>query len=316
MKLKSRFYRLIERFLSHFTDRIVCISEAEKASAVNNNICNEDKLSLIPNGIDIQAVIDAKPKSRNELGFTDNAFVVGMIGRISKQKAPDVFIKAAKFVANKISEATFVIVGDGEMRPEIEKYATENKLQLYITGWTDEPYSYLKTFDVAVLPSRWEGFGLAVVEYMAAEKNVVATRIDALPTIIEDKVDGLLVEVDSPEDLCNKIIWLHNHPDEAAQMRANAFKKVRDKYDIQRVAQQHLEMFEQLKKQLFSPARVKKLQISTNISGAKMKECGYKFERTFEAAIADWYVDNDKKYMEQSLCTNLAEYLEKGVMKQ
>ena len=247
MKLKSRFYRLIERFLSRFTDRIVCISEAERKSAVNNNIGNEDKLSLIPNGIDVLAVIDAKPKLRDELGIADDAFVVGMIGRISKQKAPDIFIKAAKLVASQISEAAFVIVGDGEMRSEIEKYASENNLKLYITGWTDEPYSYLKTFDVAVLPSRWEGFGLAVVEYMAAEKNVVATRIDALPTIIEDKVDGLLVDVDSPEDLCEKILWLHNHPDEAAQMRINALKKVREKYDIQRVAQQHLEMFERLK---------------------------------------------------------------------
>ncbi len=248
MKLKSRFYRLIERFLSRFTDRIVCISEAEKKSAVDNNIGNGNKLSLIPNGINVQAVIDAKQKSRDELGIAENSFVVGMIGRISKQKAPDTFIKAAKLVASQISAAAFIIVGDGEMRTEIEKYASENKLQLYITGWTDEPYSYLKTFDVAVLPSRWEGFGLAVVEYMAAEKNVVATRIDALPTIIEDKVDGLLVDVDSPEDLYEKIIWLHNNPKDATQMRANAFKKVREKYDIQRVAQQHLEMFEQLKR--------------------------------------------------------------------
>lgn len=248
MKLKSRLYRLIERFLSRFTDRIVCISEAERKSAVNNNIGNEDKLSLIPNGIDVLAVINAKPKSRNELGITDNAFVVGMIGRISAQKAPDVFIRAAKLVKEQVPNSAFVIVGDGEMRSEIEKYASENNLKFYITGWTDEPYSYLKTFDVAVLPSRWEGFGLAVVEYMAAEKNVVATRIDALPTIIEDKVDGLLVDVDSPEDLCEKIIWLHNNPKDATKMRANAFKKVREKYDIQRVAQQHLEMFEQLKR--------------------------------------------------------------------
>lgn len=246
MKLKSRFYRFIEQFLSHFTDRIVCISEAEKESAVNNNICNTEKLSLIPNGIDVQAVINAKPKSRNELGITDDAFVVGMIGRISKQKAPDVFIKAAKLLARLIPTASFIIVGDGEMRPEIEKYASENNLQLYITGWTDEPYSYLKLFDVAVLPSRWEGFGLAVVEYMAAEKNVVATRIDALPTIIDDNVDGLLVDVDSPEDLCKKIVWLHNNQKEAVQIRANAFKKVCEKYDIQRVAQQHLELFELL----------------------------------------------------------------------
>ena len=248
MKLKPRFYRLIERVLSRYTDKIVCISEAEKKSAVNNNIGNDDKLSLIPNGIDIQAVVNAKPKSHNELEFTDDTFVVGMIGRISKQKAPDVFIRAAKLVNEQVPNSVFIIVGDGELRPEIEKYASENNLQLLITGWTDEPYSYLKVFDVAVLPSRWEGFGLAVVEYMAAEKNVVATRIDALPTIIDDKVDGLLCDVDSPKDLCEKIIWLHNNPKDAAQMRAKAFKKVCEKYDIQRVAQQHLEMFEQLKK--------------------------------------------------------------------
>lgn len=248
MKLKPRFYRLIERFLSRFTDKIVCISEAEKKSAVNNNIGNEDKLSLIPNGIDVQAVVNAKPKSRSELGISDDAFVVGMIGRISKQKAPDVFIRAAKLVNEQVPNSAFIIVGDGELRPEIEKYASENNLQLFITGWTDEPYSYLKVFDVAVLPSRWEGFGLAVVEYMAAEKNVVATRIDALPTIIDDKVDGLLCDVDSPKDLCEKILWLRNHPDMALQMRANALRKVYEKYDIQRVAQQHLEMFEQLKK--------------------------------------------------------------------
>lgn len=246
MKLKSRIYRLMEKFLSRFTDKIVCISEAERKSAINNKIGDSGKLTLIPNGIDIQAVINAAQKKRSELGISESAFVVGMIGRISAQKAPDIFVKAAKLIKEQISDVAFIIVGDGEMRPEIEKYVSENNLQLYITGWTDEPYSYLKTFDVAVLPSRWEGFGLAVVEYMAAEKNVVATRIDALPTIIEDGVDGLLVNVDSPEDLCEKILWIRNHPDDAAQIRANAFKKVYEHFDIKRVVQQHLEMFNQL----------------------------------------------------------------------
>ncbi len=50
-----------------------------------------------------------------------------------------------------------------------------------------------------MLLSRWEGFGLAVVEYMAAEKNVVATKIDAIPTLVDDGVDGLLVEMDNPK---------------------------------------------------------------------------------------------------------------------
>ena len=248
MKLKSRIYRWMEKFLSHFTDRIVCISEAERQSAVNNKIGDSGKLALIPNGIDIQAVRNATPKERSELGIAESAFVVGMIGRISAQKAPDIFIKAAKLIKTQIPNSSFMIIGDGELRPKIEKFASENELHLNITGWTDEPYSYLKVFDVAVLLSRWEGFGLAVVEYMAAEKNVVATRIDALPTIIEDGVDGLLVDVDSPEDACDKVLWLYNHPDEAKIMREKALAKVYKKYDISRVAQQHLEMFEQLMK--------------------------------------------------------------------
>ena len=84
----------------------------------------------------------------------------------------------------------FIIVGNGEEEEEIKRYAGENGLNLIVTGWTNTPYSYLKIFDVAVLLSRWEGFGLAIAGYMAAEKNLVATRVDAIPTIVDDGVDG------------------------------------------------------------------------------------------------------------------------------
>ncbi len=119
-------------------------------------------------------------------------------------------------------------------------------MKLVITSWTDEPYSYLKVFDVAMLLSRWEGFGLAVVEYMAAEKNVVATNIDAIPTLVNDGVDGLLVEVDNPQDAADKVLWLYRHPKEAEEMKSKALKKVIENYDISRVVDQHIEMFEEL----------------------------------------------------------------------
>lgn len=243
-------YLAIERLLAPATDRIVCISEAERDSARREHVDDGKKLELIPNGIDIEAVRLAVAKKRKELGIDDRAYIVGMIGRLSPQKAPDIFIHAAKLIKEKIPEAAFIIVGNGEMTEEIVRYANDNGLQLYVTGWTDEPYAYLKMFDVALLLSRWEGFGLAIVEYMAAEKNVVATSIDAIPTLIDDGTDGLLVEVDSPEDVCDKVVWLYRHPDEAADMRKAALKKVYEKYDIQRVADQHVRMFEKLCKHL------------------------------------------------------------------
>lgn len=246
MKLKRIVYLLIEKCLSPLTDKIVCISEAEKVSAERERIANDDKLELIPNGIDVEAVKCAVPKRRTDFGIADDAFVVGMIGRISPQKAPDIFIKSARLIHDNIKNSAFIIVGDGEEREEVECFARENDLNLIITGWTDEPYSYLKMFDVAVLLSRWEGFGLAVVEYMAAEKNVVATRTDAIPTLIDDGVDGLLVEVDNPEDVKEKVMWLYNHPNEAKAMRDKALQKVIKRYDISRVVDQHVEMFNKL----------------------------------------------------------------------
>ena len=246
MKFKSFVYLLMEKCLSPLTDKIVCISEAEKVSAERVRIANDNKLELIPNGIDVEAVKCAVPKRRMDFGIADDAFVVGMIGRISPQKAPDIFIKSAKLIHDNIKKSAFIIVGDGEEREEVECFARENDLNLIITGWTDKPYSYLKMFDVAVLLSRWEGFGLAVVEYMAAEKNVVATRTDAIPTLIDDGVDGLLVEVDNPEDVKEKVMWLYNHPNEAKAMRDKALQKVIKRYDISRVVDQHVEMFNKL----------------------------------------------------------------------
>ena len=246
MKFKSFVYLLMEKCLSPLTDKIVCISEAEKVSAEREHIANDTTLELIPNGIDVEAVKCAVPKRRMDFGISDDAFVVGMIGRISPQKAPDIFIKSARLIHDNIKNSAFIIVGDGEEREEVECFARENDLNLIITGWTDEPYSYLKMFDVAVLLSRWEGFGLAVVEYMAAEKNVVATRKDAIPTLIYDGVEGLLVAVDYPEDVKEKVMWLYNHPNEAKAMRDKALQKVIKRYDISRVVDQHVEMFNKL----------------------------------------------------------------------
>ena len=244
--MKLRVFRTLEQLLAHFTDKIVCISEAEFESAIDKNISSEDKLELIPNGIDIDAVRSAIAVKRSHLGIADDAFVVGMIGRLSAQKAPDVFIRAAEIIHKEIPNSAFIIVGDGEQREEIETFARQHGLHLVVTGWTDKPYSYLKAFNVAMLLSRWEGFGLAIVEYMAAEKNVVATRADAIPSLVDDGVDGFLVDVDNAEQAADKVLWLHTHPTEAMDMRKKALQKVMMKYDVNRVVNQHIDMFNKL----------------------------------------------------------------------
>lgn len=245
-KLKSRLFLWIEKALARCTDRIVCISEAERDSALRNGITGDEKLDVILNGIDIEAIEKAVPKERKLLGIPEEAYLVGMVGRISPQKAPDTFIKAAQLIKERIPEAWFMIVGDGEQREEIELYAKENNIPLHITGWTETPYRYMKMFDVGLLLSRWEGFGLVIAEYMAAGKNFVATQVDAIPTIVQDGIDGVLVEVDNPAQVAEAVWKLYSDKEWAMCLRNEAVKSAHEKFDIHRVAEQHISLFEKI----------------------------------------------------------------------
>ncbi|BBH27395.1 glycosyl transferase [Intestinibaculum porci] len=177
---KKAMYTAIEKLAAPFCDKIICISNAEKQSALDKKICGEDKLQVIFNGVDIEAYENGIHGAikRKDLGIPKDAFVVGMVGRISPQKAPDVFVKMAKQVKDKVINAHFIIVGNGDQEDEIRKYAKDNGVydSLHITGWVDNPMSYVELFDVACLLSRWEGFGLALPEYMMAGKPIVASK--------------------------------------------------------------------------------------------------------------------------------------------
>ena len=247
---KRTMYTAIEKIAAPFCEKIVCISDAEKQSALEKKICREDKLQVIFNGVDIEAYECGEhgKVKRADLDIPEDAFVIGMVGRISPQKAPDVFVKMAKLVKDEIPNAHFIIVGNGNQEVEIRKYAEDNGFSdsLHITGWVDEPMSYVELFDVACLLSRWEGFGLALPEYMMAGKPIVASRVDAIPNIIRDCENGLLVDVDSAEEASKAVYELYTNAALKNSLIENAYKDVHERFDEKRVASEHMKLVEEL----------------------------------------------------------------------
>ena len=245
-KKKQSLYTFIEKVETPFCNKIVCISNAEKKSALDKNICRENKLQVIFNGIDIEAYKQPYEHciQRSNLNIPENAFVIGMVGRISKQKAPDVFVEAAKKIKDKIKNAYFVIVGNGDMEAEIKKYIVNHNMQncFHITGWVENPMEYIRLFDVACLLSRWEGFGLVLPEYMLAGKPIVASKVDAIPDIIKSGENGILVEPDNAEDVKNEILRLYSDKSFRQKLVMQGQADVK-KFDVQRVAAEHQRMF-------------------------------------------------------------------------
>ena len=244
---KKLMYTAIEKLAAPFCNKIICISDAEKQSALDKKICREDKLQVIFNGVDIESYENGVHGAvkRRALNIPEDAFVVGMVGRMSLQKAPDVFIKMAKLVKNKIPNAHFIIVGSGDQEAEIRKYAEDNGFIdcLHITGWVDDPMSYVELFDIACLLSRWEGFGLVLPEYMMAGKPIVASRVDAIPNIIRDGENGLLVEVDDATGASRAVVELIKDNNLKKVLVKNEVADVSAKFDVKRVAKMHEELF-------------------------------------------------------------------------
>ena len=247
---KKAMYTAIEKIAAPFCDKIICISDAEKQSALDKKICREDKLQVIFNGVDIEAYENGihGTVKRKDLNIPEDAFVVGMVGRISPQKAPDIFIKMAKHVKDKVSNAHFIIVGNGDQEAEIKKYAKDNDFldSLHITGWVDNPMSYVELFDVACLLSRWEGFGLVLPEYMMARKPIVASRVDAIPNIICDGENGLLVEMDDVVGASTAVLKLYLNNNLKSKLIGEGLKTVYKKFDVQRMTRETEKLFEEV----------------------------------------------------------------------
>ena len=238
-------YEAVERFLSAASDKIICISEYEKTSALQHKICKPQMIQVIRNGIDFDEYAHVKQKNREEIGIPKDAFVVGQIGRLTAQKSPDMFVKMAVEIKKKIDSAYFLMIGDGLQRTETEKLIEASGLRdsTVITGWVDNPLDFAGCIDVCVLLSRWEGFGLALPEYMILGKPIVACRVDAIPEILGKA--GILVDPNDYQMAADAVIRLYEN-EELREKLIRAGKQRVKQFNAVRTADEHAELFRSL----------------------------------------------------------------------
>ena len=217
------------------------------ADLVKQSYLSDYPVKVIYNGIDFDEYnMDYHMDTRELLEIPEDAFVVGMVGRLAEQKAPDVFVKVAKRIKEIIPKAFFLIVGDGPDWDEVQQEVDDNELtdSFILAGWTRRPMEYIKILDIAVLISRWEGFGLVLPEYMLANKPIVATDVDAIPFIVQDHVNGLLAPVDDDEKIAENVIEIYQDENLKKKLVSEGKREVAERFDVKRVAKEHERLFE------------------------------------------------------------------------
>jgi len=214
-KMMRLFYVGSERICATFSNRLIAVSKPNIEKGLANRICQKDKFALIYNGIRLENFMQQVDRQTVclELGLDPESKIVGMIGRLDKQKNPLDFIRAAAFVVQKYPKAQFVIAGDGVLRPECENLIKELNLvgKFFLLGYRNDINRIYPILELTALSSLWEGLPVVFQESMIAGKPIVANDVDGARDVIVDGETGYLVPPHEPQEMADRILTLLNN---------------------------------------------------------------------------------------------------------
>lgn len=250
-------YVALERAAARVTTQLVAVSEANARAGAREEIAPFEAFAIIRPGVHTARFRDARRNGglRAELGLAETAPLAGMVGCLKPQKAPVDFVRAAAIAAARIPDAHFVLVGDGVLRPEVERAAAEAELagRFHLLGWRRDPEVVVGDLDLFVLSSLHEGLPMVVPEAMSAGVPVVATAVDGTPEAVADGVTGLLCPPRQPERLGAAIAELLAESGRRHRM-AEAAAADAPRWDIAEMVRQQEELYLRLARQAGLPA--------------------------------------------------------------
>jgi len=215
-------------------DVLIANSQATLES-IKGQACKTQKVELIYNGVDLKKFIRKDDKTfRDNLGINEDTFLLGVVGRINPRKGHHTFISSLKIVLESKSNFCALIVGneilDGaeEYLLKLKHLVSELRLsdKVIFTGFVKDMSALFDSLDLLVLPSLAEAFGRVLIEAMAMEKPVVATRSGGAIEVVDDGVTGILVKVESPDSLAEAILRIMTNKTMAEKMGRMGRKRV------------------------------------------------------------------------------------------
>jgi glycosyltransferase involved in cell wall biosynthesis len=188
-------------------------------------------MEIIPNGID-PAWLEHGPTRRTAALREGAQRVIGTIGRLVPQKSTRTLLQATPRLLAAEPSTRIIVVGDGPLMPELKAEARDLGIgeSVSFLGFSADLVSIYSALDVFVLPSRYEGFPISLLEAMAMGTLVVATNVTGISDAVENGINGLLVPYDRPADLACAILQLFSDNHLSNTLRENARDRVRKRY--------------------------------------------------------------------------------------
>ena len=238
---KNRLYEGLQRRALRRFDAVIAVSAPLRDELVRAGVPAE-RVHFVPNAwTDIVEPLD-RASARAVLGLPAEGFVVGWVGRVSREKGLDVLVDALP--ALKDIQLRVCALGEGSERPAVEARARQLGVAERIrwAGLVAEAARLFKAFDVFVLSSRTEGVPIALFEAIAADVPVAATRVGGVPAVVEE-AHALLIDAERPTALAQAIRQVYDNPSAAATRARSAKERLLARFGPQGWIQRHEEVY-------------------------------------------------------------------------
>ncbi len=240
-------FRAVEKELARKTDRFLAVSDDEASTFRSAGFIPEQKLRVVPNGVDPAAFHSAEPLARGELGVPEGVPLFLVVGLLNIAKGQDLAIEALASPA--LNDAHLLLAGSGEMEPELRRLAAKLGVtqRVHFLGWRDDIPRLLRTADLLLLPSRWEGMPYIVLEAMSAGLPVAATRVDGARALVESSGCGVLCAEATPASLAASVAHILSlDAEQRRQLGSRGESAVRERYTLDRMVDGMLGVYSEL----------------------------------------------------------------------
>ncbi len=222
--LKQFLQVLVGPFILKRADNIRVVSNKIKNYLISELKIKEDKVYVLPVFTDFDFIKRSEIKNnlKDKYKYSN---VLLMASRLVKQKGILIGIKAFERILEKHPDSCLVIVGSGPEEREIKKYVKENNISnIFFENWCEDIFSYMKTADLFLLPSLYEGWGLTVVESVVCGTPVVMTDVGCAGEFLFDGKEGLIAEINNIDDFYEKVLRLIEDKNLFSEVKNNCFE--------------------------------------------------------------------------------------------
>lgn len=254
---KTGIYKAVERYLARKSDAIIAISEIQKNELVNTyRIAKSDKVRVIPLGFDLDRFHANKEEKRRNFReyhqLVDSEVAIGLIGRFAPIKNHAGFIDAVSMAARLTHEKIVVfLIGDGELRGEIEKQIEEStkglaNLRFILTSWIKEVHEILPGLDLVALSSFNEGTPVSLIEAQAAGVAVISTDVGGVRDVVKEGETGIILPPFEVGNYASVLLDLIENKEKREFMSQNGWNYVHQKFHYKRLCEDVENLYREL----------------------------------------------------------------------